>query len=97
VRITANEVEWLKQTWARQWQRPPSDEELMGLVAGYLKETLLAREARALGLDESDTVVRRRRRSKHDVPVCCGRVRCRHEEAAPCSTANCSPTKPCWY
>ncbi|MCK7481125.1 MAG: hypothetical protein M0C28_30925 [Candidatus Moduliflexus flocculans] len=47
VRITANEVEWLKQTWARQWQRPPSDDELKGLVAGYLKETLLAREARA--------------------------------------------------
>lgn len=60
VRITANEVEWLKQTWARQWQRPPSEDELKGLVADYLKEELLAREARALKLDENDTVVRRR-------------------------------------
>lgn len=60
VRITPNEVEWLKQTWARQWQRQPDDEELKGLVASYLKEELLAREAQELGLDENDIVVRRR-------------------------------------
>jgi hypothetical protein len=60
VRITAAEVHWLKETWARQWQRPPSEQELRGVVADYVKEVLLAREARALGLDENDTVVRRR-------------------------------------
>jgi hypothetical protein len=60
VRITAQEIEWLKQTWTRQWQRPPTDDELKGLVADYLKEELLSREARALQLDENDTVVRRR-------------------------------------
>jgi len=60
VRITASEVAWLKETWARQWQRAPDDRELQGLVADYLREELLAREARALGLDEGDTVVRRR-------------------------------------
>jgi hypothetical protein len=60
VRITAAEVHWLKATWARQWQRPPSEQELRGVVADYVKEALLAREARALGLDQNDTVVRRR-------------------------------------
>jgi parvulin-like peptidyl-prolyl isomerase len=60
VRISAAEVEWLKQTWSRQWQRPPNEMELRGLVTDYLKELLLAREAQALGLDENDTVVRRR-------------------------------------
>lgn len=69
VRITANEVEWLKQTWARQWQRPPSKDELKGLVADYLKEELLAREARALKLDENDTVVRRRLAQKMEFMV----------------------------
>lgn len=69
VRITANEVEWLKQTWARQWQRSPSEDELKGLVADYLKEALLAREARALGLDENDTVVRRRLAQKMEFMV----------------------------
>lgn len=60
VRITAGEVAWLKETWARQWQRAPDDRELQGLVADYLREELLAREARAMGLDEGDTIVRRR-------------------------------------
>jgi hypothetical protein len=58
--ITTAEVHWLQEMWARQWQRPPNEQELRGLIADYVKEALLAREARALGLDEHDTVVRRR-------------------------------------
>ena len=34
--------------------------ELRGLVAGFLEEELFAREAKALGLDQNDTIVRRR-------------------------------------
>ena len=60
VRITTNEVAWLKETWSRQWQREPTRDELRGLVTDFLKEELLAREARALGLDQNDTIVRRR-------------------------------------
>ena len=60
VRITANEVAWLRETWSRQWQREPTQDELRGLVTDFLKEELLAREARAMRLDENDTIVRRR-------------------------------------
>ena len=60
VHITSSEVAWLSETWARQRQRPPTREELRGLVTEYLKEELLAREARAMGLDQDDLVVRRR-------------------------------------
>lgn len=60
VRITATELNWLKETWTRQWQRPPDEAELRGALTGYLKEQLLAREAKELGLDYDDTVVRRR-------------------------------------
>lgn len=60
VRITEADVNWLKEMWTRQRQRPPEERELRGLVADYLKEALLAREARDLGLEENDTVVRRR-------------------------------------
>ncbi len=60
VRITATDLEWLRASWTRQHQRPPDDRELRHLAAGYVREELLAREARALGLDEDDTVVRRR-------------------------------------
>ncbi len=60
VRITESEVAWLAETWTRQWQRAPTHNELQGLVADYLREELLAREARSLELDRDDTVVRRR-------------------------------------
>ncbi|MGR9106282.1 MAG: peptidylprolyl isomerase [Gammaproteobacteria bacterium] len=53
-------MNWLKETWARQWHREPDETELRGMVADYLKEVLLAREARELGLDQNDTVIRRR-------------------------------------
>ncbi len=69
VRISVAEVNWLKETWARQWQRPPTEEELRGLVTDYLKETLLAREATEMGLDENDTVIRRRLAQKMDFLV----------------------------
>ncbi|HVM95604.1 MAG TPA: peptidylprolyl isomerase [Candidatus Acidoferrales bacterium] len=60
VRISASDVQWLSETWTRQWQREPSRDELNGLVAEFLKEELLSREARAMRLDENDTIVRRR-------------------------------------
>ena len=60
VHIGDGEVRWLKETFANQWQRPPTSEELRGLVAGFLEEELLAREAKTLGLDRHDTIVRRR-------------------------------------
>lgn len=60
IRIGAGEVRWLAETWERQWRRPPTQEELNGLVANLLREELLAREAKELRLDEHDTIVRRR-------------------------------------
>jgi hypothetical protein len=48
------------ETWTRQWQREPTREEMRGLITEFLKEELLSREARAMGLDEDDTIVRRR-------------------------------------
>jgi hypothetical protein len=60
LRLSTDEVRWLQETWARQWQRQPSESELRGLVMDYLKESLLAREAAELGLDQNDTVIRRR-------------------------------------
>jgi parvulin-like peptidyl-prolyl isomerase len=69
VHITAAEVDWLKEVWTRQWHRQPDQQELGGLVTDYLKEQLLAREAREIGLEEGDTVVRRRLAQKMDFLV----------------------------
>ena len=60
VHIGEGDIRWLKDTFANQWQRRPTEEELRGLVAGFLEEELFAREAKALGLDRDDTIVRRR-------------------------------------
>ena len=60
VRITAREIAFLTESWERLQQREPTREELHALVAGYLKEELLGREARAMGLDQNDPIIRRR-------------------------------------
>jgi PPIC-type PPIASE domain len=58
--VGAGDIEWLAQNWTTQWRRPPTPEELRGLTADYTNELLLAREARSLGLEENDVIVRRR-------------------------------------
>jgi PPIC-type PPIASE domain len=60
VRLAASDVSWLQETFRAQYQRDPNAEELRGLVRDFVKETLFAREAQALGLDKDDIVVRRR-------------------------------------
>jgi hypothetical protein len=60
IQVTEREISWLTETWTRQWQRPPDERELQGLVTDYLREELLAREARSLGFDRDDVIVRRR-------------------------------------
>jgi hypothetical protein len=60
LRIGEGEVRWLSETWSNQWLRPPTASELKGLIAEFVKEELLAREALEMGLDQGDTIVRRR-------------------------------------
>jgi hypothetical protein len=44
--------------------RPPTAEEIKGLVDDYVAEEIYYREAIAMGLDQDDTVIRRRLRQK---------------------------------
>lgn len=60
VRIGEGEVKWLRETFAKQWLRPPDATELRGLLTDLVNEELLAREAQAMGLGENDTIIRRR-------------------------------------
>lgn len=69
VRVSEADVKWLKETWAKQWQRPPDSDELRGLVTEFLKEELLAREAREMRLDQDDIYVRRRLAQKMEFIV----------------------------
>jgi hypothetical protein len=62
--ITPGLVEHLATGFARTWQRPPTNEELKGLIDEYVKEEIATREAVAMGLDRDDTIIRRRLRQK---------------------------------
>ena len=53
-------VESLAAQFARVWQRPPTPEELRGLVDDFVREEVLYREGLALRLDRDDPVIRRR-------------------------------------
>jgi len=58
--ITMGQVENLAATFAKTWQRPPTPQELAGLVRNHVREEIYYREAIAMGLDKDDTVIRRR-------------------------------------
>lgn len=62
--ISAAIIDHLKATFESTWQRPPTPEELDGLIADRIREEVLYREATALGLDRGDVIVRRRMRQK---------------------------------
>jgi len=62
--VTPGKVEQLVMGFSRTWQRPPTSEELNGLVEDYIKEEVFYREALAMRLDKDDTIVRRRLRQK---------------------------------
>jgi len=62
--VSPGRIEHLVTGFSRTWQRPPTQKELKGLVEDYIKEEVLYREARVMGLDQDDTVIRRRLRQK---------------------------------
>jgi hypothetical protein len=62
--ITQGKIENIISTFTRTWHRPPSEQELQGLIRDYVREEVAYREALALGLDRDDTIIRRRLRQK---------------------------------
>jgi hypothetical protein len=62
--LSAGDVAQVTAGFERTWQRPPTQEELAGLLEDRVREEVYYREALALGLDRDDTIVRRRMRQK---------------------------------
>jgi hypothetical protein len=60
IEVTEAQLAGIRERWAAQWDRPPTERELAGLVEDAVKEAILYREALRLGLDRDDTIVRRR-------------------------------------
>ena len=64
IEISQGLVDHLSTTFARTWQRPPTDEETRGLIREQIRDEVAYREALKLGLDRDDSIVRRRMRQK---------------------------------
>jgi hypothetical protein len=62
--VSAARVATLTDGFARTWRRPPSEQELQGLVDDYIREEIFYREGKAAGLDRDDVIIRRRVRQK---------------------------------
>ena len=58
--VTADDLRQLEVVWTAQWHRPPTSDEMRGLVDSRVREEILYREGLALGLDQGDTIVKRR-------------------------------------
>ncbi len=64
IEIGPARVTQLIETYQKTWSRAPTAPELDGLIKAFIKEEVYYREGRALGLDDNDTVLRRRMQQK---------------------------------
>jgi len=62
--ITQGEIKSMVVGFSRTWQRPPTRDELEGLIRDRVREEVYYREALAMGLDRDDTIIRRRLQQK---------------------------------
>ena len=64
IEVGPGRIAQLVETFSRTWQRPPTPRELNGLIEAFVKEEIFYREGREIGLDQNDTVFRRRLQQK---------------------------------
>jgi len=62
--ITQGQITSMVIGFSRTWQRPPTREELEGLIRDRVREEVYSREAIAMGLDRDDPIIRRRLQQK---------------------------------
>ncbi len=62
--VSVGRIEQLATVFGKTWQRPPTSEELKGLIDDFVLEEVYYRQAVAMGIDRDDTIIRRRLRQK---------------------------------
>ncbi len=60
VEITSADIEWLRTNWNKRMWREPTPTELEHMIDSFIREEILYREAVSMGLDQHDSIVRRR-------------------------------------
>ncbi len=64
--VTRSDVERLAETWRLQWERSPTEAELVRQLDAFVRVEVLYREAVAQGLGQGDAIIRRRLAQKMD-------------------------------
>jgi parvulin-like peptidyl-prolyl isomerase len=62
--ITEGRIEQFISVYEKTWQRQPSEQELKSLIDDYVLEEIYYRQAQEMGIDQDDTIIRRRMRQK---------------------------------
>ncbi len=62
--VSTGRIEQLVRIFQKTWQRPPTADELKGLIDDFVLEEAYYRQAVAMGIDRDDTIIRRRMRQK---------------------------------
>ena len=60
IEVTPGQQARIFDQWQAQMGRPPTEQEASGLLEQWIREEIFYREARKLGLDDNDTIIRRR-------------------------------------
>jgi peptidyl-prolyl cis-trans isomerase C len=58
--VSAGEIQALSDQWRSAWKRPPTSDELAGVIRDHVRTRILFREAEAMELDQGDIVIQRR-------------------------------------
>jgi hypothetical protein len=58
--VDASRIENFISEWERRWNRPPTRQELDGVISTFVREDILYRQAVAMGLGKDDPITRRR-------------------------------------
>lgn len=67
IEVSRAQIDALAREFQSTWSRPPSTEELSGLITSYIHDEVLYREGVAMGLVADDPVIKRRVRQKLEV------------------------------
>jgi peptidyl-prolyl cis-trans isomerase C len=58
--VDDNRINAFRNSWKSRWNRPPTEQELTGVINQFIRETIFYREAIAMGLNNDDPITRRR-------------------------------------
>ena len=64
VHVDAAQIGGMVTQWEKRWRRPPTREEMDGLIEKHVRDELFYRQAVAMGLDKDDPITRMRTAQK---------------------------------